>query len=183
MAHKSELHKEFESKLAKELAKELGIDNVMAVPTLSKITVNAGIGREFRNNSAVASEFAEDFAIITGQKPIVTQSKKAISNFKLRENTDNGLKVTLRGEAMWDFYYKLVNVVLPRVKDFRGVSRKLDRHGNYSLGIKEHTVFPEIDTSKMVKIRSLQVVINTTADNDEDAIKLLEKLGMPFRSK
>ena len=111
-------------------------------------------------------------------------AKKAISNFKLRENTENGLKVTLRGEAMWDFFYKLVNVVLPRVKDFRGVSRKsFDRNGNYAIGIREHTIFPEIDTAKMVKIRPMQVIIGTTTSEDDQALALLEKLGMPFRSK
>ncbi len=184
MAHKSELHQKFETEIVPELMKELGIENIMAVPKLDKIVVNAGIGKEVRNNSAVTSEFAEDLAIITGQKPVVIQSKKAISNFKLRIGMDSGLKVTLRGERMWDFYYRLVNVVLPRVKDFRGVSRKsFDKHGNYALGIREHTVFPEIDTSRMVKIRPLQVIINTTADNDEAALALLDKLGMPFRSK
>jgi large subunit ribosomal protein L5 len=184
MAKKSELREQFEKTFSKELQEELGIKNVMAIPKLDKIVINAGIGKEYRTNSAVTSEFAEDIAIIAGQKPIVTKSKNAISNFKLRENMDSGLKVTLRGDRMWDFYYRLVNVVLPRVKDFRGISRKsFDKKGNFALGIREHTIFPEIDTSRMVKIRPLQVIICTTATEDDKALALLKKLGMPFKDK
>ncbi|MBL8014929.1 MAG: 50S ribosomal protein L5 [Candidatus Doudnabacteria bacterium] len=179
---KPTLKQKYEDSIRAELAKELGITNAMAIPNLTKIVVNAGIGKEFTSNSNVAEDYAQDIALITGQKPAVTKSKKAVSNFKLRENTDNGLKVTLRGDRMWEFYYKLVNIVLPRVKDFRGVSDKaFDKRGNYALGIKEHTVFPEIDTNKLVKIRTLQVIICTSAQNDDHAKVLLQKLGMPFK--
>lgn len=179
---KSSLKQKYDTEIKKQLMEELGIKNPMAVPVLTKIVVNAGIGKEFTSNSNVASEYAQDLALITGQKPVVTKSKKAVSNFKLRENTDNGLKVTLRGERMWDFLDKLVNIVLPRVKDFRGIpDSSFDRRGNYALGIKEHTVFPEIDTNKLVKIRTLQVIINTSAGNDDSAKLLLSKLGMPFK--
>ena len=148
---------------------------------MKKIIVNAGIGSEFKNNTIVVDEMTNAIAQITGQKPVVINSKLAISNFKLRENTPNGLKVTLRGDKMWNFYFKLVGVTLPRIKDFRGVPRKsFDRKGNYTLGLKDHTIFPEIDTSTLQKIRSLQIVVDTTAKNDEEGLKLLEMLGMPF---
>ncbi|GIW58807.1 MAG: 50S ribosomal protein L5 [Candidatus Dojkabacteria bacterium] len=180
--NKSELQVKFENEIKPELKKLLGIENDMAVPTLEKIVVNAGIGSEYRSNSSVVEEMSEIIATITGQKPVVTKAKKAIANFKIRAGMPNGVKVTLRKDRMWDFYYKLVNIVFPRVKDFRGVSDKsFDGRGNYTVGIVEHTVFPEIDINKLQKIRSLQIVINTTADNDEHAKILLEKLGMPFR--
>jgi large subunit ribosomal protein L5 len=181
---KSELQIKYETEIKKVLMKELGITNDLAVPTLEKIVVNAGIGSEYRNNSSVVNEMSDIIASITGQKPIVTLAKKAIANFKIRAGMPNGVKVTLRRDRMWDFYYKLVNIVLPRVKDFRGVSDKsFDGRGNYTLGIAEHTVFPEIDVNKLQKIRSLQVVINTTAKTDEEGKLLLEKLGMPFKKK
>lgn len=181
----TELQAKYKKEIAPKLKELFKIKNSMAIPSLKKIVVNAGIGKEFQNNSNVVQEMTDTLSLITGQKPVVINSKVAISNFKLREGTANGLKVTLRGDRMWDFYYKLVGVTLPRIKDFRGVSRKsFDRRGNYSLGIKDHTIFPEIDTSTLVKIRSLQVVIETTAGSDERAISLLELLGMPFeRSK
>lgn len=184
--HKPRLKTKYLTEIQKKLKGELGINNVHAVPSLTKIVVNAGIGREVakEKNTKVVDEFGSDIAIITGQKPVVTKSKKAVSNFKLRENMDNGLMVTLRGDAMWDFLDRLVSVVLPRVKDFRGVSRRaFDGRGNYALGIKEHTVFPEIDTSKMTKIRPLQVIICTTAKNNEQGLALLKELGMPFKER
>jgi large subunit ribosomal protein L5 len=178
------LKQKFQDEILPQLQKELELENPMAVPKLTKIVVNAGIGKEQKTNSNVAEEFGADIAIITGQKPIVTKSKLAISNFKLREGMDSGLKVTLRGDRMWHFFDRLVNGALPRVKDFRGVSRKaFDGKGNYSLGIREHTVFPEIDTSQMVRIRSMQVIVCTSTENDEHAIALLLKLGMPLREK
>jgi large subunit ribosomal protein L5 len=184
MAYKAELKNQYDTKIKAELKSELALDNVMAVPTLTKIIVNAGIGKEAQNSSTAVEEFVADIAQITGQKPVVTKSKKAIANFKLRENMDNGIMVTLRGDRMWDFFDKLVNVVLPRVRDFRGVSpRAFDGRGNYALGLKEQTVFPEIDTDKVVKIRPLQVVIVTSAANDEQGRLLLKKLGMPFRQE
>lgn len=180
----TELEKVYNEKIKPELKKQFEIKNDMAVPTLEKIVVNAGIGKEYNTNTAVVDEMKGVLAEITGQAPVVVMSKLAISNFKLREGTPNGIKVTLRGDRMWDFYYKLVNVTLPRVKDFRGVSRKsFDKKGNYTLGIREHTIFPEIDTSTLAKIRSLQVVVNTTAENNEQGEALLEMLGMPFEKK
>jgi len=184
MAKQAELRAQYDKSIKAELQKELGISNVMAVPTLTKIIVNAGIGREAQNSSTAVEEFTADIALITGQKPVVTKSKKAIANFKLRENTDNGIMVTLRGDRMWDFFDKLVNVVLPRVRDFRGVSPKaFDGKGNYALGLTEQTVFPEIDTDKVIKTRPLQVVIVTTAEDNEQGKALLTKLGMPFRKE
>jgi len=184
--HKSRLKTKYTKEIQKKLMAELGIKNINAVPTLSKIVVNAGIGREVAKdkNTKVVDEFSADIAIITGQKPVVTKSKKAVSNFKLREDMDNGIMVTLRGNAMWDFLDRLVSIVLPRVKDFRGVSRRaFDSRGNYALGIKEHTVFPEVDTSKMAKIRPLQVIICTTATTNEQGLVLLKELGMPFKER
>lgn len=182
MREKSELENLYNEKVRSELAKKFDIKNPLAIPTIKKIVVNAGIGSEYRTNTNVVNEMVDVIAQITGQKPIVTEAKESIANFKLREGMPNGVKVTLRKEKMWDFYYKLVNITLARVKDFRGVSRtSFDKRGNYSLGIKEHTVFPEIDTSKLAKIRPLQIVIETSAPNDEQAEVLLEMLGMPFR--
>jgi len=177
----SELRDKYNKTIEKKLKEELGIKNDFAVPTLKKIVVNAGIGSEYKNNTAVVEEMVDTIATITGQKPNIVNSKIAISNFKLRENTPNGVKVTLRGDRMWDFYSKLVNTTLPRIKDFRGVSRKsLDGRGGYTMGIKDHTIFPEIDTSTFVKTRSIQVVINTTGKNNHETVRLLELLGMPF---
>jgi len=177
------LKKKYQDEIKSKLRKELGKKNDMAVPTLTKIVVNAGVGKEVTKDSSVVEQMVGEITTIAGQKPMVTKSKKAISNFKLREDMDNGVMVTLRRDRMWDFYDKLVSVVLPRVRDFRGVSEKaFDKKGNYALGIREHTVFPEIDTSKMLKIRPLQVVICTSADNDDDARALLKELGMPFKN-
>ena len=177
----TELETKYNKEVKPKLMQDFDIKNTMAVPTLTKIVVNAGIGKEYQNNTNVVDEMSETLAQITGQKPVTVNSKVAISNFRLREGTPNGLKVTLRGDRMWDFLYKVIGVTLPRIKDFRGVSRKaFDRRGNYSLGIKDHTIFPEIDTSTLVKIRSLQIVINTTATNNEQGLALLEGLGMPF---
>jgi large subunit ribosomal protein L5 len=178
----NQLKEKYNKEIKGALKKNFNIKNDMAVPTLEKIVVNAGIGSEYRTNSQVVEEMSEIIGQITGQKPIITYSKVAISNFKLRENEPNGIKVTLRKDMMWNFLNKLMNIALPRVKDFRGVSRKsFDGKGNYTMGVKEHTIFPEIDTSRLSKIRSLQVVINTTAENDEQAFQFLEMLGMPFR--
>ncbi|GAB4285116.1 MAG: 50S ribosomal protein L5 [Candidatus Dojkabacteria bacterium] len=178
----TELQEKYNSEIKAELKKKLGIENDMAVPTLKKIVVNAGIGSEYRKDSKAVEEMVEIIAQITGQRPVVTKAKASISNFKLREGMPNGVKVTLRKDRMWDFFYKLVNITLPRVKDFRGVSRNsFDHHGNYTLGIREHLIFPEIDTSRLAKIRSLQVVVVTSAETKEHAIELLSLLGMPFR--
>ena len=147
---------------------------------LEKIVVNMGVGK-FKDDSKYLESAANDLAVITGQKPAVRRAKKAVSGFKLRAGDPIGLTVTLRGKRMWDFFEKLVKIVLPRLRDFRGVSRKsFDGSGNYSLGIEEHTVFPEVDPSKVDKVKSLEITIVTAAKNDEEGFELLKKLGMPF---
>ena len=155
--------------------------NIMAKPKLEKIVINVGI-KEAIADKKVLEKAIEQLGIITGQKPIITKAKKAIATFKLREGDEIGLKVTLRGKKMQDFFIKLVAIVLPRVRDFRGVSLKsFDGKGNYSLGFKEQIVFPEIDYGKIDRIRGLEITICTTAKNDEDGKNLLQELGMPFK--
>lgn len=177
----TELQTKYQKEIMPKLKEKFSIDNVMAIPNVEKIVINAGIGKEYKDNTNVVDEMSEVLRQVTGQKPVVVNSKVAISNFKLREGTPNGLKVTLRKDKMWDFLSKLVNVTLPRIKDFRGVSVKaFDGKGNYTLGIKDHTIFPEIDTTKLSRIRSLQVVIVTTSGSDEKGRELLTLLGMPF---
>ncbi len=169
--------------IAKELQKELDVKNVMALPRLTKIVINSGLG-EAKLNKDIIDEMVRDVAMIAGQKPVVTMTRKAISNFKIRENMPIGVKVTLRGDMMWYFLDRLISIVLPRIKDFRGVPVKsFDGRGNYAVGIKEHTVFPEVDATKVSKLRGLQVIICTNTGNDDQARLLLEKLGMPFQKK
>lgn len=169
--------------IAKELQKELNVKNVMALPKLTKIVINSGLG-EAKVNKDIIDEMVRDVAMIAGQKPVVTMTRKAISNFKIRENMPIGVKVTLRGDMMWYFLDRLISIVLPRIKDFRGVPVKsFDGRGNYAVGIKEHTVFPEVDATKVSKLRGLQVIICTNTGNDDQARLLLEKLGMPFQKK
>lgn len=177
----TELQTKYQKEIMPKLKEKFNVENVMAIPNIEKIVINAGIGKEYKDNTNVVDEMSDVLKQITGQKPVVVNSKVAISNFKLREGTPNGLKVTLRKDKMWDFLSKLVNVTLPRIKDFRGVSGKaFDGKGNYTLGIKDHTIFPEIDTTKLSRIRSLQVVVVTTAGDDEKGKELLTLLGMPF---
>lgn len=167
--------------LRSKLMEKLGIANVMAAPTITKITINIGAGKAKEDNSLM-EQLVSDVTLISGQKPVITKAKKAIANFKLRENLPVGVKVTLRGDRMWEFYDKLVSVVLPRVKDFRGVSNKaFDGKGNYSLGFVDQSVFPEIDTSKVMKYHPLQVIICTSANDNNAALELLTALGMPFK--
>lgn len=169
--------------IAKDLQKELNVKNVMALPRLTKIVINSGLG-EAKVNKDIIDEMVRDVAMIAGQKPVVTITRKAISNFKIRENMPIGVKVTLRGDMMWYFLDRLISIVLPRIKDFRGVPVKsFDGRGNYAVGIKEHTVFPEVDATKVSKLRGLQVIICTNTGNDDQARLLLEKLGMPFQKK
>lgn len=177
----SRLREEYNKKIRKELLKENDFSNIMAVPRLEKIVVNVGIG-EATTNSEVVEEMVEILSLITGQKPVINKAKKAISAFKLREGMDIGASVTLRGDRMWDFFDKLVNVVLPRTKDFRGLSpTSFDGAGNYSIGIEDHTVFPEIDANNARRIRSLQVTIVTTAKDDDSSKVFLNKFGFPLR--
>jgi large subunit ribosomal protein L5 len=175
------LREQFETKFKQELQKELGVTSSAAVPAIKKITVNMGIGKN-RDNKAFVQEAINDMTVISGQKPSGRNATTSISNFKLRKGQMVGLTVTLRGKKMWDFYEKLVKIVLPRVKDFRGVSsRSFDGTGNYNLGLREHIVFPEIDPNKIGFAKSLQVTVSTSATKDSDGHKLLKALGMPFR--
>jgi large subunit ribosomal protein L5 len=165
-----------------ELRKQFSYRNVMQVPTVEKIVVNIGMGEAIGNAKAMDAA-AGDLAAITGQRPIVTKSKKAISNFRLRVGMPIGLKVTLRGERMWHFLEKLVTVALPRIRDFQGVPDKsFDGRGNYSLGLKEQLVFPEIDYDKIDRLRGMEITICTNARTDEEGRALLRGLGMPFRT-
>ncbi|MFO7995794.1 MAG: 50S ribosomal protein L5 [Dehalococcoidia bacterium] len=178
---KSRLQEKYLADVAPQLKARLGYDNIMQLPKLEKIVLSIGLGEAIQD--AKALEAAEkDLAKISGQHPVITKAKKSISPFKLRAGMPIGMMVTLRGKRMYDFFDKLVNVVLPRFRDFRGVSRdSFDGRGNYSLGIKEQIVFPEIDYDKIDKIRGLEVTIVTTAKNDNEASTLLELMGMPFR--
>ena len=156
--------------------------NIMEVPKLEKIVLNMGLGEEIHNVKLLDSA-SEELKIIAGQRPVVTRAKKSIAAFKLREGMPVGCMVTLRHNRMYDYYYKLVNIALPRVRDFRGLSGKaLDGHGNYSLGIKEHIIFPEIEYDKIDKIKGLNISIVTTAKTDEEGKELLKLMGMPFRN-
>jgi len=166
-----------------ELKKKFGYENNMAVPTVEKIRINVGLGEALTNKKAIES-MSEVLSQITGQKPIVSKAKVAISNFKIKAGDEIGVSVTLRGDKMWMFLDKLITIVLPRVRDFRGVPyTSFDRNGNYSLGIKEHTVFPEIDPNKVDKIRGLGITIVTSAKTDEEGYELLKLFGMPFKKK
>jgi len=178
---KSRLEEKYLTELAPQLKARLGYDNIMQLPRLRKIVLSIGLGEATQEPKAL--EAAEkDLATISGQHPVTTRAKKSISSFKLRAGMPIGMMVTLRGKRMYDFFDKLVNVVLPRFRDFRGVSRdSFDGRGNYSLGMKEQIVFSEIDYDKVDKIRGLEVTIVTTAKNDDEARTLLELMGMPFR--
>ncbi len=176
----SNLREEYKNKIKKKLMKDLKKSNIMSVPDVKKIVVNIGLSEALENAQAM-EKMEKAFSMITGQKPVRRKTKKSISNFNLKPGDEVGLMVTLRGKYMWDFLEKLIKIVLPRVKDFRGVNRtSFDGAGNYSLGIREHTVFPEVDPNEIDKVRSLQVTIVTTTTEDEEGLKLLEELGMPF---
>jgi large subunit ribosomal protein L5 len=160
--------------------KEFGFTSVMQVPKMEKIVINVGVG-EAVANPKVLDEVVAELTQIAGQKPLVTKAKKSIANFKLREGMPIGCKVTLRGERMYDFFDKLVNISLPRVRDFKGVSKTaFDGRGNYTLGIKEQIIFPEIDYDKVNKLRGMDIVIVTTAKSNEEGMALLKEIGMPF---
>jgi large subunit ribosomal protein L5 len=165
------------------LQQDLGYQNLMEVPRLEKIVVNVGVGEALQNAKALDAT-VEDVMIVTGQRPIVTRARKSIASFKLREGNPIGVKVTLRGNRMWDFFDRLCNVALPRQRDFRGISPdSFDGRGNYSLGLREQLVFPEIDYDKIDKIRGMEITIVTTAETDEEGFQLLRHLGMPFRGR
>ena len=168
-------------KVVPALEKELGYKNINQVPRIDKIVVNAGLG-DVKENAKSFNMAVDELGLITGQKPLVTTAKKAVANFKLREGMKIGAKITLRGDKMWEFLDRLISVALPRVRDFRGVSSKsFDGKGNYSMGIKEQLVFPEIDYDKIEKVRGFDICIVTSANTDDEARALLAKLGMPFK--
>lgn len=173
----------YKNEIVPELMKLHGYKNVNEVPKLDKIVLNMGLG-DVKDNSKSLGIAIDELGLISGQKPVATKAKKAISNFKVRQGMKIGAKVTLRGERMYEFLDKLISIALPRVRDFRGVSRKsFDGHGNYALGIKEQLIFPEINYDKIEKIRGFDVMIVTTAKSDSEALSLLEALGMPFKDR
>jgi large subunit ribosomal protein L5 len=176
------LRERYRREIAPALMKDLGVKNALAAPRLEKIVLNMGLG-EATQNPKLLDSAVEELAAISGQKPVVTKAKKAIANFKLREGQAIGAMVTLRGDRMYEFFDRLVNVTLPRVRDFKGVpDRSFDGRGNYSLGLREQVIFPEINLDKVDKIKGLTVVVCTTARTDADAKALLRALGMPFRA-
>lgn len=169
--------------IVQTLLKDLGYQNVMQVPRLQKIVVNIGMGEALQNARSLDAA-VEDITTITGQRPITTRARKSIANFKLREGNPVGVKVTLRGNRMWDFLDRLCNVALPRQRDFRGISPdSFDGRGNYSLGLREQLVFPEIDYDKIDKIRGMEITMVTSAQTDEEGYQLLRHLGMPFSAR
>jgi large subunit ribosomal protein L5 len=175
------LRERYRTEVAPALMRELGYSNLMAVPRLQKIVLNMGVGEAVQNPKVIESA-VEELTAIAGQKPVVTRAKKAISNFKLREGMPIGTMVTLRGERMYEFLDRLVSVALPRVRDFKGIpDRSFDGRGNYSLGLREQVIFPEINLDKIDKIKGLTIVICTTARSDAEGKALLRGLGMPFR--
>lgn len=180
MSNMPRLKKEYDDKIRKELLDELKLRNLMEVPRISKIVINAGVG-EATGDKGVLETVEGELKQISGQKPIYTLAKRAISSFKIRRGDPIGMKVTLRGKRMWEFLDKLINVVFPRTKDFRGLpATAFDGSGNYTVGIKEQTVFPEIDPNSVTKLRGMEVTIQTTTDNNDYARALLDKFGFPF---
>ena len=174
------LKETYRQEVVPALMKEFGYRNVMEVPRLQKVVVNIGLGEALQNPKALDSA-ASDIAAITGQKPVITRAKRSIANFKVRQGNPIGLSVTVRGDRMWELVDRMVNAALPRIRDFHGVSNKgFDGRGNYSLGIREQLIFPEIEYDKIDRIRGLQLTLVTTARNDEEGKRLLQLLGMPF---
>ena len=175
------LKEHYRSEVIPQLMKKFNYKNVMEVPKLEKVVVNMGVGEAVQNPKALEAA-VNDMQVITGQKPIITTATKSIAAFKLRAGMKIGCKVTLRGDRMYDFVEKLINIVLPRVRDFRGVSPKsFDGRGNYTLGLREQVIFPEIDYDKIDKVRGMDITVVTTAKTDEEARELLRLMGMPFR--
>ncbi len=176
------LKEKYVGEIKAQLKEELGLTNLMAVPTVEKIVFNIGAGKT-KDDANLMKELVETLTVITGQKPIITNAKLAVSNFKVREGMPVGLMVTLRGQKMWYFLDKMINIALPRTKDFRGVSPKsFDGNGNYTLGLRDQSIFPEVDTSKNIRLHGLQISIITSTNNDVHGRMLLKKLGMPFKA-
>ena len=176
----SRLKEFYDKEVVEGMTKKFNYKNVMAVPKLSKIVINMGVG-EAKDNAKVLDGAVKDLTIISGQKPIITKAKKSVAAFKLREGMPIGCKVTLRGERMYEFADRLINIALPRVRDFRGVkANSFDGRGNYTIGIKEQLIFPEIEYDKVDKIRGMDIIFVTTAETDEEGRELLRLFGMPF---
>lgn len=174
------LKERYQSEVIATIMKDFSLKNIMQVPRVEKIVVNVGVGEAIDNAKALDAAI-DDITVIAGQRPIVTKARKSIANFKLREGRSIGVKVTLRGERMWSFFDRLINIALPRTRDFRGVSpNSFDGHGNFTLGVREQLIFTEVDYDKIDKIRGFEVTIVTTAPNDEQGYRLLQLLGMPF---
>lgn len=179
-AHTPRVKTQYRDEIVPAMMKEFGYANVMQVPRLVKVAVNIGLGEALQNNKALEAA-TEDLRIITGQKPVITKARNSIATFKLREGMSIGAKVTLRSNRMWDFMDRLINIVLPRQRDFQGVSPdSFDGRGNYSIGLREQLVFPEIDYDKIDKVRGLEITVVTTAQTDEEARRLLALMGLPF---
>jgi len=177
----SVLANEYKEEILPQLMEKFDYNNVMEAPKLEKIIVNVGLG-DAKEDTKLLDTVVDEIARITGQSPTVTRAKKSIANFKIREGMPVGVKVSLRGEQMFEFLYKLINVTMPRIRDFRGISPKsFDGRGNYSLGISEHTVFPEINIDDVDNVHGLEVTIVTSAETDEEAFELLSIMGMPFK--
>ena len=176
----SRLKEEYINEIAPAMQKKFGYENVMQIPKMDKIVVNMGVG-EAKENAKVLESAVSDLQTITGQKPIITKAKKSIANFKIREGMNIGCKVTLRGDKMYEFMDRLINLSLPRVRDFRGVNpNAFDGRGNYALGIREQLIFPEIEYDKIDKVRGMDIIFVTTANTDEEARELLTMFNMPF---
>ena len=177
----SRLRDTYENEIRTEMIKKFGYKNVMQVPKLEKIVINMGVG-EARDNAKILESAVKDLTEISGQKPVICKAKKSVANFKLREGMPIGCKVTLRGDRMYEFADRLINLALPRVRDFRGVSADaFDGRGNYALGIKEQIIFPEIEYDKVDKVRGMDIIFVTTARTDEESRELLRLFGMPFK--
>lgn len=178
----STLKEKYLTEVRPSLIEQFGYKNILEAPRLEKVIINMGIG-EGKDNPKLLEAAVKELSLITGQKPVITRAKKSVASFKLREGMSVGCKVTLRGEKMYDFVNKLINVALPRVRDFRGISPKsFDGRGNYSFGLKEQIIFPEINYDEVEKMQGMDIIIVTTAKTDEEARELLKKLGMPFRA-
>ena len=175
------LKERYSEQIVPQLMQEFGYSNIMQVPRVQKVVVNIGAGEALQNPKAMDAA-VRDLATITGQKPVITRAKKSIASFKLREGNPIGVKVTLRGPRMWDFLERLMRVALPRTRDFRGVPRDaFDGRGNYTIGLKEQLIFPEIDYDKIDRVRGMEITVVTSAPTDQEARRLLGLMGMPFR--
>ncbi len=178
---KPRLKEKYVQQIMPELIKELGYKNIMQVPKIQKIVINMGVGSANQNPKELEGA-SNDLARIAGQKPVITKAKKSIASFKLRAGQSIGCMVTLRGDRMYEFLDRLLNVAIPRVRDFRGLSRKsFDNRGNYTLGVREQTIFPEVDVDSIVSVKGMNITITSTAKSDKEALLLFEKLGFPFR--